>query len=185
MEKSFLNGFKTGKWRGLALSSVLIFTFGAAAYSYLSDGDTATNRIVIGTVQNSVVEKFDPPEKLEPGTSFTKDVKVENTGTADNYVRIKAVFTDSDMKKYCTVDWNDTDYIYNEEDGFWYYPQPLKAGESTPSLFTTITVSDEIPENQIKEFDVLVYTEAVQARTFDSYTQAWETYKANANREGA
>lgn len=152
-------------------------------YSYLSDKDTHSNKISIGGVNTEVVEDFDPPKKLEPGTSFTKDVKVKNLGPSDCYIRIKAVFTDSDMGDRCTVDFNTDDFIYHEDDGYYYYPKALKDGESTPSLFTKVTLSDEIPPEEIKDFDILIYSEAYQSEGFDFYKDAWEYYHRNKPTE--
>lgn len=166
------------KWIPVLIVLMMISIIGGV-YAYLTSNDTAKNTLVIGGVNTEVVEEFTPPEKLEPGTSFTKDVKVKNLGPSECYVRIKAVFTDSDMEKYCTVDFNTRDYVYNEDDGFYYYTEILRVGDITPSLFTTVSLSEEITEAEIKDFDILVYSEAYQSEGFDNYKDAWEYYHRN------
>ena len=174
------------KWRKKIWWSclMLIFFMGVLAMSgniaaYLSDGDKAVNSISIGGNRVELIEIFEPPSKLMPGVTFTKDVKVKNVGANDCYVRIKAVFTDSAMGDCCTLDFNTQDYEYRAEDGFYYYKEVLKEGEQTPSLFTTVSLSEEIAEEQIKDFDILVYTETYQSYGFDNYKDAWTHYYRN------
>lgn len=147
--------------------------------AYLSDGDTVTNTMTIGGNRVELVEDFKPPSKLEPGVTFTKDVKVKNVGKNECYVRMKAVFTDSAMGDDCTLDWNTQDYEFMEEDGYYYYKEVLKRGEETPSLFTTVSLSESISEEQIKDFDILVYVETCQTYDFDDYKDAWVHYRRN------
>lgn len=147
--------------------------------AYLSDADTARNRITIGSNVIEIVEEFEPPKKLEPGITFKKDVKVTNTGTVNCYIRVMAVFANGDMGSYCTVNWNDDVWCYNEQDGYWYYPVRVAAGATTPSLFTTVTLSEDIPEAEITDFDIIIYAESYQSYGFDHYTEAWENYQKN------
>ena len=162
------------------IAIAIVLSFGVTdLIAYMSDGDTASNHLYIGGNRIELIEDFKPPKKLTPGVSFTKDVSIQNVGANDCFVRIKAVFTDSDMEKYCTVDYNTTDFIYDANDGFWYYKDILESGSSTPSLFTTVTLSNSISTEEIKDFDILVYTESYQSGGFTDYTDAWEYYSRN------
>ena len=143
------------------------------------DADKANNKFVVGSNIIEIVEEFDPPQELVPGVSFTKDVQVKNTGTVDCYVRVLAEFSDSDMGKHCTVDWNKTDWVYSDEDGYWYYKNAIAPNESTSSLFTKITLSEDIDPAAIKDFDIIVYAESYQAYGFSDYISAWENYQVN------
>lgn len=160
----------------LLLSS---FWITGRVFAYLADGDKAVNMMVIGGNRVELIERFEPPAELVPGVTFTKDVKVKNVGQNDCYVRIKAVFTDSDMGDYCTLDFNMQEYEYSEEDGYYYYKKVLKKDEETTSLFTTVSLSRSIPKEQIKDFDILVYTETYQSHGFDDYKHAWAHYHRN------
>lgn len=162
---------------GLCMSLVVAFT--AFVGAYMSDADQLRNQISIGGSSIDIVEEFDPPKELTPGVSFTKNVSVINNGPNACYVRVLAVFTDSDMGDYCTVDWNTTDWVYNSEDGYWYYINPVADSTATTSLFTTITLSGDIPESSINSFDMLVYAECYQADGFDDYEAAWAHYHVN------
>lgn len=83
------------------------------------------------------------------------------------------------MEKYCTVNYNSTDFTYNKNDGYYYYKKVLKKGETTPSLFTTVTISKNIPQDEIKKFDIIVYQESYQSYGFDTYQAAWNHYHRN------
>ena len=154
-------------------------------YAYLSDADTAENEISIGGNNIEIEEEFDPPSELLPGLSFTKNVKVTNKGPNTCYVRVKAVFSDSDMEKYCDVDWNIysennvNGWIYNNEDGYYYYPASIAVSEKTTSLFTTVTMKENASASDFKDFDILIYAESYQADGFENYEKAWEHYHRN------
>lgn len=157
---------------------ILLISF-PIVYSYLSDADKTNNQFSVGGNKIELIEEFDPPEELLPGTTFTKDVKVKNIGENDCYIRIKAVFTNSDIGNYCTVDFNTTDYEYNSEDGYYYYKNKLNVGEVSSSLFTTVSISDEIPKFEIQDFNILVYAESIQYDGFTNYNDTWINYQKN------
>lgn len=176
------------------LACVLIFSLClTGVIAYLSDADFARNKFVVGGNKIEIEEGFDPPSKLEPGISFKKDVKIKNTGTSACYVRIMAVFTTSDMEKYCEVDWNTGDWVYNAADNYWYYPTSISTGEETPSLFTKVSIKEHydfngdgviaddelIPESVMQDFDIIVYAESYQSGEFDKYQDAWAHYQVN------
>lgn len=160
---------------------VVVFAVGfSGILAYLTDADSAVNKATIGGNSIEIVEEFNPPKDIAPGTSFTKDVKVSNIGSSSCYVRIKAVFEDSHMEQYCDIDWNDTVWVF--DDGYWYYPKVLLGGSITPSLFTTVTIKDDTPGSKLTSFNIIVYAESVesnQGNGFTSYEQAWQNYHKN------
>lgn len=150
--------------------------------AYLTDGDKADNELVVGSNYIEIVEEFEPPSELVPGMEIKKNVKVENTGLSDCYVRIKAVFDNNHMEQYCEIDWNDNNWIYSSTDGYWYYPNAIANDESTPSLMTTVKIKDDAPEYAMKDFDIIIYAESIESRQaegFDDYEQAWANYQKN------
>lgn len=194
--------FKSKKAKiALALAAVLVLSGIGGVAAYYNDADDSFNRMTVGGSNVTIVENFDPPKIIEPGTVITKEVSVTNLGPSECYTRVKAVFTTSDMEKYCTVDWNvydaetnPTGWIYNAEDNFWYYPGELMDGDRTTNLFNTITVAEyydfdgngeideeteAIPQSAIESFDVLVYAESYQSRGYDDYQEAWAAYRVN------
>jgi uncharacterized repeat protein (TIGR02543 family) len=196
-----------------------IIPVGDGLHAYLTGQEAANNRFQVGGVDTKIVEDFQPPAKLEADAWFKKDVKVENFGVTPAFIRLKAAFTDSDIEELCVVDWNAYDaevnpngWIYNEDDGYWYYPHVLEPGDVTTSLFTQVSIPnrdmngdgavDEATDAAIintlmKDFDIIVYQEAYQALRNDgnpeidekgyfiNYQDAWELYKANKPQEQA
>lgn len=179
------------KFSILLTSILLVLIAVTGILGYMAYMDSANNRMVIGGNRIQLEEEFIPPKELVPGISIKKDVKVTNTGTSDCYVRVMAVFSDSDMGRLCNVDWQlEKGWIYNDDDGYWYYPDPIEEGESTPSLFTKITIKEKydfngdqidetIPENIMKDVDMIVYAESYQSSGFSNYEEAWANFKKN------
>ncbi|MGN0630376.1 MAG: hypothetical protein ACI4JN_03525, partial [Ruminococcus sp.] len=58
-------------------------------------------------------------------------------------------------------------------DGYYYYREKLAEGDITESLFTAVTVSDSIAPEELKDFDILVYSEALRGSDGESYRQVW------------
>jgi len=148
-----------------------------AASAYLRDTDSVVNQTVVGGNNIEIVEDFITPDEIKPGMIIHKEVSIKNTGPGSCYVRVSAQFSNSDMEKYCSVDWNMDDFLY--EDGYFYYYFPLEAGEETSSLMTSISVSGELKEEEIQAFSLIVYAESYQAEGFTNYIEAWEHCERN------
>ena len=162
------------------LSCVLILAVCVTSVvAYLADADRAKNRLVIGGNRITVEEGFIPPPELKPGVTFTKNVRVKNTGLSDCFIRIKAVFTTSDMEKYCEVDWNTTSWVYNTQDGYYYFTEILSIGEESPSLMTTVKIKDDAPDEALTGFSIIIYAESYQSHGFGEYQDAWANYQKN------
>lgn len=145
--------------------------------AYLMDADFAENKTTVGGNNITIVERFEPPAAIHPGDVIAKNVKVKNLGPSDCYVRVRAVFTNSDMEKYCTADWNTSDWVYDQ--GYYYYKKALTKNELTTSLFTKITVDSDADEQKFGDLDVLVYAESYQRGSFKDYASAWQEFEQN------
>ena len=161
-----------------ALPALAVLTPGRAS-AYFTGMDSAKNRTTIGGNRIEIVEEYTPPEKVTPGSAFAKAVRVENVGNSSCYVRIRAVFSDSDAGQYCSLDWNTTDFYYCAEDGYYYCKGILAPQAMTPYLFTTVTVSPDAPEEALAQFSILVYAESCQAGGFGQYEEAWQYFGRN------
>ena len=154
----------------------ILIAFGT--YAFLTSTASKNNSFTIGGNTIEIIEDFIPPESIKAGIEFKKDIKVKNTGASNCYVRLKVVFSDSDMEKFCTfTDLNTSDWIYNSSDNYYYYKQPIKNNELTTSLFTTVAISDTLEIYQAKPFDIFVYAESMQANPFENYEEAWATFE--------
>lgn len=91
---------------------------------------------------------------------------------------MQVLFSDNDMQQYCTVNWNTTDWEL-KSDGYYYYKKILPKGSKTTPLFTTVTVSKNAPEDEMKDFDIIVREESLQVGYFKSADEAWSAYKKN------
>ena len=158
--------------------SIFLWLSMAGISAYFISTDTATNILTIGGNSIEITEDFPTPDP-EPGSSHRKVVQITNTGTVDCYVRVFATFSNSDMGDYCTVDWNTSDWIYDEEDGYWYYKRAITTGEKTPALFTLVSISSEISEEEMKDFDIIIYAESIQSMGFEGYQNAWDEFQKN------
>ena len=146
--------------------------------AYLMDGDSKTNAMHIGGTNITINEEFDP-EPIIPGGVIHKKVKIHNDGPNTCYIRTRVLFSDSDVGQYAKVDWKLTDWVYDDSDDFYYYKYPVVEGKSTSYLMTKVTLSEDIPQNMIKDVDVLVYAEGYQAEGADDYSDAWNKYQGN------
>ena len=124
-----------------------------------------------------VLAYFTDSEQTNNKLKVKKEVRVKNNGS-DTYVRMQILFSDSDMQQYCTVNWNTTDWEL-KNDGYYYYKKILPKGSKTTPLFTTVTVSKNAPEDEMKDFDIIVREESLQVGYFKSADEAWSAYKKN------
>ena len=148
-------------------------------YSIYYSGDTKDNVITIGNVNVHIVNNEVRPDPLVPGSVITKEVAVHNDGLSDAYIRVRFLFSDAVMGSNCTVDFNDTDWVYNSSDDFWYYPEVVEVGDDTPNLCNTITVSSSMNAEDITDFDCIIYAEAMNSMAFSGYTAAWNYIAQN------
>lgn len=95
-----------------------------------------------------------------PGTAVSKIVTVKNTGGADAYIRVwvntaisepgdpitnpliknlpLTITVDGEEVEVLTLDYNTEDWTQGE-DGYWYYNEVLKAGDTTEALFENVS----------------------------------------------
>lgn len=163
----------------MAISSVC----GIMAYN--TDSGRKVNNFTVGRVEIEVSEQYEAPESLTPGTSFTKKPIIKNTGSMECYVRARIDFSDETVKDYVSLDLN-SNWIKNNEDGYYYYSKKLPVGDTIGSgsgdkkddaPFTTVTIGD-LPDGttSLDPFDIYVYVEAVEARDYTNYADAWQYF---------
>lgn len=165
----------------LALFVAMAAVSFAGTFAYLIRTDNLLNSLFVGENKITVEEEFDKPI-LKPGITFHKMPYAENTGNLDCFIRCRVDFSSSDAGMnnneggYCTLDYNTQYWTYNPDDGYWYYKQILKPGESTKehALFTTATISNTVDEKDLEDFYIFVYTESYQSgdHSADDYMSA-------------
>lgn len=157
--------------------------------AFFSDYDKAENRVAVGRNDTEIYEEF--PDPSDPGDNETPEYKktvwVGNTSQSekgfnvDCYVRMSLSYSNWDIGKAVTLLGLDTaNWVYNSEDGYYYYRSILKEGEVTAPLFTGFRINrknvDDIYQDMIDEFQINVYEESIEAADFADYQSAWTYY---------
>lgn len=168
---------KRDKIKIMALIILLLMAISITVYAYFTGRKTVTNSINLGYNDIEVKENYVPPLNITKGISFTKEPYVNNVGNVDCYVRIKSVVSDSRVKEDLDIDYNEEDYVYNEKDGYWYYKNIVKPGESTKPLFTTVKIADNADDIVLDGFEIYVYAESVQVVEGKTMNEVWDYFK--------
>lgn len=136
-----------------------VLAYGSAAY-FTAEG-TATNVITAGNLHIALKETaipaaggdpvpFADPVGVMPGQSVSKIVQIENTGESAAYVRVavETAIQLADGKQgevdlgLVTMDIDTEKWV--ARDGFYYYADALKPGETSAPLFTAVTFAPEM-----------------------------------------
>ena len=123
-----------------------------------------------------------------PGSATNKAPTVENTGTADVYVRAIAYvvmvdkngneYADPTLTAYVHPQYNTSNKWVEHTDGYYYYTEKLAPGKETTALFNGVTV-EGMPTDQ--KFRVYIYEESVLAAADTNYSMAEEIAGVFAN----
>lgn len=158
---------------------VLAFT-GAVELTaaYLHDQDRLNNRFVLGSVTPSVVETFEPENRLK------KDVSVKNDGNTPVYIRALLVITWKDAQGRSILTQPPqpgTDYTLTGPasdsgwtlggDGYYYYTRPVDPKQSTAKLIETL---EDKNTDAARRLSVDVIAQAVQASPTQAVTEAFQ-----------
>lgn len=149
------------------------------------DTKTLTNEFYPGEVTTEIEES---PE-IEEAT-IKKDPSVRNLGPNDCIVRMRVLISPGQVGDFLTetggIAYADS-WKYRKEDGFWYYQKVVSVNESTQPLFTEIkgmlTADGKIKEQfeELEQFEVTLYQEAVQSVMYDKHGSAYEAFDENGN----
>ena len=135
----------------LSLAAICLAITAIGTLAYFTSEGTAHNVITTGGVEIAVQEwadeeKTKPFENLTgvmPNTTVTKIAEIKNTGASDAWVRVK-VEKNIKLQGEGTPDTglveltlNTTDWT--EKDGYYYYSKPLKPGETTAPILSSVT----------------------------------------------
>ena len=170
-----------------AAAAVLMGAGGTGAY--LTSFDTAANPVSVGQNTTEIEEEFpDPtPVPVEENPEYPKEVRVSNQAAdknefqSDCYVRMAVGFSHSDIGDAVVLKDLDTENWVYGEDGFYYFRNLLKPGETTTPLFTGFMIDSAGVDRDylelIPEFEIQIYEESVQAEGFTDYAEAWDSYR--------
>lgn len=158
----------------LAAVMLILLLTGAgtgAVLAYLTAQDQVENKITAASTDIRIEEKFQPPEHLEPGDIIPKTVQVLSTSDRDCYIRVMLKFSSLEAENFCeplTI----LDGWTRESDGYYYWKEKVKPGESTGQLISSVNIKQNISEKELEDFEILVYAEAVSCQE-ESMEEAW------------
>lgn len=114
-----------------------------------------------------------------------KDVKIQNTGDVDAYVRVMVVVTwvNDAGAVYPQIPVKGTDYTIEWKtdktawvqgnDDYWYYTKPIAPGGETAVLFTNCKPADgKAPDGYYLSVEIL--SQSIQAVPADAVEDAWK-----------
>ena len=172
-----------------ALSLAATITIGGTV-AYLTDQDAADNKFTVGKVEVELEEpswEEEEHQDLQAGESVEKDPHITNTGVNDAYVYLEVqvpmetvitaaedgtrenggVAVNQELFTF-TANKNWTQISKTESNGYmvyvYYYDKILASGESTNTLFDTMTFANVI-EGQIDSREYIVPVEAFAIQT--------------------
>lgn len=94
-----------------------------------------------------------------PTATGNKGVQADTNGLAKSHIQINY---GADMTDIATLDTGK--WVYNKEDGWFYYTAPLKSGETTPDLLKKLVFESAMGvEYTNATYDLVVKMEAIQA----------------------
>lgn len=141
--------------------------------AYMSDKDEQTNSFTIGINEIEIIEDYEPVADPQPGDRIRKEVTVKNIGTVSCYVRIFAQCSNGMISDYLTFDFDTQHWTAKQSDGYYYYKYVLAPNEITTPLFTMALLSTDMPENMLKDFDIIIYAESIQSEGFEDAAAAF------------
>lgn len=167
----------------IALAVMVLSAVSYGTLAWFTSQSTANNKITTGDIKIEVKETMlqdgaevtyvDPSDTLVPGTTSSKIVRVQNTGSDAAYVRIKvdiAFDNEALATDVVSLNLNTTDWTYS--DGYYYYNSALQAGQTTNDLFDSYTFSTSAGnEYATAELNIDINAQAVQSDNNGSSAQ--------------
>lgn len=179
IQKEYFNGKvlfavpKVGYWLEIAQSTI----------AYLADLDMTSQEITNGEIQVELIQTEETSYGLQKSENGI-GVALKNNGGNDCYVRVRAVLRNADAWAQVCLEWNEQEFVYCEEDGYYYYKRLLLAGEQIQEALRIFVAEKEAGQ------ELFLYGEACQSAgyqkdaqiwaEFEDYKAAWEYAKQNA-----
>ena len=176
------------KWKIVALCTVLacLSIVASGTLAYFTAQETAHNVITSGGVDiqlhefsergNEELVPWRDVDGVMPGAEISKIVTVENTGASDAWVRIKVDKTiklaSGDKGNPEVMELDIKKAFWTEQDGYYYYNKPLKPGETTPPLFTTVTFDAVKMDNEYQGSKAFIDVKADAVQVANNGTTA-------------
>ena len=149
--------------------------------AYFSDTEMRKNEITVGNSELEIIEKFEPPEQVNPGDTIIKKVRIQNTGKSESFIRCRLFLDNEDILPYLKLKLDEISWA-REKDGYYYFKKSLLPGELTSELLGQVEIAGDTPESLLEKGFVLnVYAESYQKGTFgkEAWQEAWRHFERN------
>lgn len=141
-------------------------------YAWFISSDEQGNYFTTGMNDVEIVEEFPEPE-ITPGKTIKKNVEFTNTGTVPCFVRAKYYYSNSEAEEQTVLEFGEEGWQV-EADGYYYYAERILPGEKTRPFLTAVKIGEN---SRLEDFDLIVYTETVQAEHHEQATEAFAHLK--------
>lgn len=165
---------KTKKPVALVALLLLLCCTVVGTLAYLVDKTPEVkNTFEPASVSTAVEETFKNGEK--------KDVKIQNTGNIDAYIRAAIIINWADKQGNIsatpvkttdyTITWTKEGWV--EHNGYYYYTAPVAAGALTGELFTDCKLAEKVTPPEGYSLQVTILADGIQSEPADAVIQAW------------
>ena len=159
-----------------------ILLFAACILLFADSFDGTLAYIITNTT--SITNKFTPAqvsceilEDFSDGIS-KKDVRVQNTGDAPAYIRVKLLpywYDKENDTIIAKTSWTpsftpDVEWVLGE-DGYWYYTYPVNPGECTSALIPSLALDQDDVSLARQVLEIIA--SCIQAEPADAVKDAW------------
>ena len=173
-------------WKALIVAALAVVILTAAVGGTMAWLSTQTRDLTNTFEPAKVTCKVDE-NFTEDGTE-KKDVRIQNTGTTDAYIRAMIVANwctaDNKVVKTATptyVGLPGSDWV-KHTDGFYYYTKPVAPNQTTDSyLFTSCTPNNAEKPEGADHLEVNIICQAVQSTPANAVTEAWGVTISNGS----
>ncbi|MGN0465161.1 MAG: hypothetical protein ACI4F9_02270 [Lachnospiraceae bacterium] len=143
--------------------------------AYFTQEKIQENKVSVGENESKIEEEFPDSSIKEINL---KKVEIHNKQSVPCFVRVKLLWSDSNVKEKSSLDIDNTKWEYNQEDDYYYYKEVLPPDIGVASFFSILRVQN--PSEQ-DNFDITIYEETYQQGNFleNQYKEAFLEYQKN------
>ena len=170
-------------WKALIVAALAVVILTAAVGGTMAWLSTQTQDLTNTFVPAKVTCKVD--ENFTEGDTEKKDVRIQNTGTTDAYIRAMIV------ANWCTANGKvvktaSPNYVvfgsgWTKIGDFYYYPSAIAPDGFTGKLFTSCTPNNAEKPEGADHLEVNIICQAVQSTPANAVTEAWGVTISNGS----
>lgn len=154
----------------------IIVLISSIIYAYYTSKKTVEDNIIFGYNEIEIVKNCESIQKIEKGKNIKWELSFKNTGNVDCYIRVKPIFSDSRLIDNINIDYNLTDFTYNNSDGYYYYNEIVSPKNTTKPIFTNISIKKDANDIILKDFDIYTLVDSVETAQNKSMQDVWNYF---------